>query len=138
MELAPEGFARRRRRGRPDQRVEHPLFRRQLGLGLDVLALARLCQRNGDLDEIADDLLDVAPDIADLGELGRLDLEERRAGKFRRARRAISVLPQPVGPIIRMFFGITSSRIGEPSRSRRQRLRKAMATALFASAWPTM
>ena len=26
------------------------------------------------------------------------------------SRRAISVLPTPVGPIIRMFFGITSSR----------------------------
>ena len=34
------------------------------------------------LDQIAHDLLDVAADIADLGELGRLDLEERRAGKL--------------------------------------------------------
>ena len=36
-----------------------------------------------DLDEVADDLLDVAADIADLGELGRLDLEERRLGELR-------------------------------------------------------
>ena len=37
-----------------------------------------------------------------------------------------------------MFFGITSSRIGEVSRSRRQRLRSAIATARLASFWPTM
>jgi hypothetical protein len=47
-------------------------------------------------------------------------------------------LPQPVGPIIRMFFGITSSRIGETSLSRRQRLRSAIATARLALPWPTM
>ena len=35
-----------------------------------------------DLDEIAHDLLDVAADIADLGEFRRLDLEERRAGEL--------------------------------------------------------
>src|SRR5215470_2767320 len=53
-------------------------------------------------------------------------------------RRAISVLPTPVGPIIRMFFGITSSRISGASCWRRQRLRSAIATARFASPWPTM
>src|SRR4051812_5085328 len=50
----------------------------------------------------------------------------------------ISVLPTPVGPIIRMFFGITSSRIWPSSCWRRQRLRKAMATARLASFWPMM
>jgi hypothetical protein len=44
------------------------------------LALAHLGDR--DLDEIADDLLDVAADIADLGEFGGLDLDERRAGEL--------------------------------------------------------
>src|SRR5262249_20211974 len=39
----------------------------------------------GDLYEIAHDLLDIAADIADLGELGRLDLEE---GRLRQARQA--------------------------------------------------
>mmetsp|Transcript_34225 Transcript_34225/g.87541 ORF Transcript_34225/g.87541 Transcript_34225/m.87541 type:complete len:356 (+) Transcript_34225:913-1980(+) len=53
-------------------------------------------------------------------------------------RRAISVLPQPVGPIIRMFFGTTSWRRSSWSRMRRQRLRSATATAFFASAWPMM
>src|SRR6476646_1677888 len=37
-----------------------------------------------------------------------------------------------------MFFGSTSSRSRSSSCSRRQRLRKAMATARLASAWPTM
>ena len=61
-----------------DQRVEHALLGGELGLGLDLLAqpLARHADR--DLDQVAHDLLDVAADIADLGELGRLDLEERR------------------------------------------------------------
>jgi len=53
-------------------------------------------------------------------------------------RRAISVLPTPVGPIIRMFFGITSLRISSLSCIRRQRLRRAMATARLAACWPTM
>src|SRR6476620_12695926 len=54
------------------------------------------------------------------------------------SRREISVLPTPVGPIIRMFFGITSSRIWPSSCWRRQRLRSAIATARLASFWPMM
>ena len=54
----------------------------------------------------------------------------------RASRRAISVLPTPVGPIIRMFFGVTSSAISGGSRCRRMRLRSAMATARLALAWP--
>jgi len=53
-------------------------------------------------------------------------------------RRAISVLPTPVGPIIRIFFGVISSRIDSSVALRRQRLRSATATAFLASAWPTM
>src|SRR5688572_33201394 len=54
------------------------------------------------------------------------------------SRRAISVLPTPVGPIIRMFFGVISLRSGSLICARRQRLRSAMATARFASCWPMM
>src|SRR5947209_19603929 len=54
------------------------------------------------------------------------------------SRRAISVLPTPVGPIIRIFFGSTSSRKDRVSWSLRQRLRSAIETARLASAWPTM
>src|ERR1700730_15747825 len=53
-------------------------------------------------------------------------------------RREISVLPTPVGPIIRMFLGCTSSRSFSSSCRRRQRLRNAMATARLASFWPMM
>src|ERR1700674_1833298 len=56
----------------------------------------------------------------------------------RASRREISVFPTPVGPIIRMFFGSTSSRSLSSSLSRRQRLRSAIATARLASAWPMM
>ncbi len=55
----------------------------------------------------------------------------------RASRRAISVLPTPVGPIIRMFFGATSSAISGASFWRRTRLRSAIATARFAFRWPT-
>src|ERR1700712_2444042 len=54
------------------------------------------------------------------------------------SRRAISVLPTPVGPIIRMFFGVISPRIGSSTCWRRQRLRSAIATARLAALWPTM
>src|SRR5512132_3487972 len=53
-------------------------------------------------------------------------------------RRAISVLPTPVGPIIRMFFGVISARIDSSTCWRRQRLRSAIATARLALPWPTM
>src|SRR6185295_4394317 len=54
------------------------------------------------------------------------------------SRRAISVLPTPVGPIMRMFFGVISVRSGSATCERRQRLRSAIATARFASSCPTM
>src|SRR5690606_19684185 len=53
-------------------------------------------------------------------------------------RRAISVLPTPVGPIIKMFFGVISECRGSAICARRQRLRNAIATASFASFCPTM
>jgi hypothetical protein len=53
-------------------------------------------------------------------------------------RRAISVLPLPVGPMrIRLLLTI-SGRSASGARCRRHRLRRAMATAFFASACPTM
>ena len=54
----------------------------QMGAGLDVLAHLVARQADRRLDQIAHDLLDVAADIADFGELGRLDLDERCAGKL--------------------------------------------------------
>jgi hypothetical protein len=77
-----KGFPGRRARAGTDQRVEHALLGGELGARMHVLALAFAYLRDRDLDEIADDLLDIAPDIADLGEFGGLDLDERRAGKL--------------------------------------------------------
>ena len=48
----------------------------------------------------------------------------------------ISVLPIPVGPIIKIFFGRTSSLISSGNCWRRQRFLNAMATDFFASSWP--
>src|SRR3546814_13304722 len=42
-------------------------------------------------DEIARDLLDVAADIAHFGELGRLDLDERRIGELRQTPRNLGL-----------------------------------------------
>src|SRR5258706_245991 len=60
------------------------------------------------------------------------------ASASRARRRAISVFPTPVGPIIRMFFGVISWRSGSATCCLRQRLRSAIATARFARSWPTM
>ena len=49
----------------------------------DRLAAPLALQPDRFLDQVAGDLLDVAADIADLGELGRLDLDERRVGELR-------------------------------------------------------
>src|SRR4051794_21520711 len=60
------------------------------------------------------------------------------ASASRASRRAISVLPTPVGPIMRMFFGVISPSIDSSTCWRRQRLRSAIATARLAPLWPTM
>ena len=68
-----------------DQGGQHPLFRRQLRLGrhLDAHALPR--HVNGVIQQVADDAFDVAADIADLGELRRLQLDEGRLRQLRQA-----------------------------------------------------
>src|SRR5207253_4553514 len=60
------------------------------------------------------------------------------ASASRARRRAISVLPTPVGPIMRMFLGVISPRNLSSTCWRRQRLRRAMATARLAAFWPTI
>ncbi len=87
VELAGAQFLAERIAGRgtgigADQRIEHAIFGGELGAGLDILALALAGLRDRDLDQVADDLLDVAADIADLGEFGGFDLDERRAREF--------------------------------------------------------
>jgi hypothetical protein len=83
--MPPEDWVSIPRRGAgpgPDQGVEHPILGGKLRPRLHVLALAFAGLRDRDLDEIADDLLDIAADITDLGEFCRLNLDEGRAGEF--------------------------------------------------------
>jgi hypothetical protein len=96
------------------------------------IRLARLL--DGHFGQIADDGVHILAHIAHFGELGGLDLDEGRIGQPAR-RRAISVLPTPVGPIIRMFLGVISWR--SPRHLLAARLRRNGHGALGAC-WPTM
>src|SRR5206468_2176722 len=58
---------------------------------LDVLAFAFAGLRDRDLNEIADDLLDIAADIADFREFGGLDLDEGSAGELCKAPRDLGL-----------------------------------------------
>ena len=78
-----KAFPRRRLGGGTDQGVEHPVLGGELRARLDALAAAFLDEADRHLDEIAHDLLDVAADIADLGEFRGLDLQEGRVGEPR-------------------------------------------------------
>jgi hypothetical protein len=95
VELArAQGFAERiaRRSTRlADQRIEDAFLGAIFRLGLDFAAAALTDLGDADLQEIANDLLDVAPDIADLGELGGLDLDERRAREPREPARNLGL-----------------------------------------------
>ena len=86
-----EILARGRRRLGADQGVEHALLGVLLGLRLHLLALGLAHQADADLDQVAHDGIDVAADVADLGELGRLHLEERRAGELGQAARDLGL-----------------------------------------------
>ena len=74
-----------------DQGVDHALLGVELRLGLDLLALGVAHEADAGFEQIADDLIDVAADIADLGELRRLDLDEGRAGKLGEAARDLGL-----------------------------------------------
>ncbi len=76
---------------RRQQHVEHALLG-SVGGAVAHLARLRLARLlDGHLDQVADDGVDVAADIADFGELGRLDLHERRVGEPREAPRDLGL-----------------------------------------------
>ena len=120
-----------------EQEVEHPL------LGLGGRALPHLGELlaahhvDGRLHEVADDRVHVPADVADLGELAEASTFTKGLAESWARRRAISVLPTPVGPIIRMFLGVISAATSGGRRWRRIRFRSAMATARLAAPWPT-
>ena len=90
-QLLAEGIAGGWARCRTDQRIQHALFSGLLRAGLHVLALALAHLHDRDLDEVADDLLDVAADIADFGEFRGFDLDEGRAGELRQPPRDLGL-----------------------------------------------
>ena len=64
---------------------------RALGAVADLERLLLADHLHGDLGQVAHDRLDVAADVADLGELRGLDLEERRVGQARQAPRDLGL-----------------------------------------------
>ena len=134
--FAPDEAARRRARGSSASRMRSSARSsacvRTLGLGL----VAHLLDRG--IGQVADDGLDVLADVADLGELGRLDLDEGRVGQrapgAARSRSCRRRWGRSSG------CSSASPRCAAPGRScmRRQRLRSAIATARLAASWPTM
>ena len=77
-----ELLARRRPGVRAHQGIEHALLGVLLGLRLAPRLRSGLAhQADADLDQVAHDGIDIAADVADLGELGRLHLDEGRAGE---------------------------------------------------------
>ena len=74
-----------------NQHVEDALLGGVLGAGADLahLGLARLL--DGQFREVADDGVDVLAHVADLGELGRFDLDEGRIGEPRQPARDLGL-----------------------------------------------
>ncbi len=67
------------------QQIHQPILGIGLGAGADALAVLLLHQADGGLHQIADDGFHVAAHIADLGELGGLDLDEGRVHQLGQA-----------------------------------------------------
>src|SRR5690606_12805196 len=64
------------------QRIEHAFFRRLFSARPNFPALVFANKGKSHLDEIANDGLHVTPDVADLGEFRRFNLDERRVGEL--------------------------------------------------------
>ena len=64
--------------GGGQEQVEQPLLGQLARARPDLLLLLLAHHRDGELGQVADDRLDVAADVADLGELRGLDLDEGR------------------------------------------------------------
>ncbi len=76
---------------RRHQDIDDPLFRRIFSLGAH-LAHARFAGLlDADVDQVADDGVDIAADVADFGEFGGFDLDERRIRQFRQAARDLGL-----------------------------------------------
>ena len=81
----------RGRREWRQQQIEHPLLGRVTRLFAHLHQPLLLHHVDGQLDEVAHHGLDVAPHVSDLGELRRLDLDERRLREPREAARDLGL-----------------------------------------------
>ena len=75
----------------PDQSIDHPLLGIELRLGRHLFPLGVAHQTEPNFEQVADDLIHIAADIANLGKFGRLDLDERRAGELGQAPRDLGL-----------------------------------------------
>ena len=74
-----------------DQRIQHSFLGMQFSFGRDFLSHLFARHVDGNFYQIAHDLFDIAPDIADLGKFSCLDLEERSLCKARQASRDLGL-----------------------------------------------
>jgi hypothetical protein len=117
------------------QQVEQAIFGCLPGLRPQLFEALVAHHRNRQLHQVADHRLDVAADVADLGELRGFDLDEGRLGQTRQPARDLG-LAHPGGPDHQDVLRATSSARSLGSFWRRVRLRSAIATARLALCWP--
>jgi hypothetical protein len=90
-----------------------------------------------DVDQVAHDRLDVAAHVADLGELGGLDLEEGRVGELREAARDLG-LADPGRADHQDVLRRDLARSSLVELHAAPAVAQRHATARLASAWPMM
>ena len=81
-QLFAKHFARGRTRIGSGNGFYYPIFRRLSGLCPHIIAHLRARHRDGRINQIANDLLDISPHIAHFGELGCFNLYERGFRQF--------------------------------------------------------
>ena len=129
-------FVRRDRPRRRQQDVEQPLLGVLRRLRAHFLEPLLAHHVDAELDQVAHHRLDVAPDVADLGELRRLDLHERRLREPREPARDLGLAdagrPDHQDVLRRDLFGQLRREL-LPARAVSA---SAIATARFAFACP--
>ena len=82
FQLFAEHVARRLAGVHTGNRGNHPVLGRFLRPGFHILAHLFAGLGDGDIHQVADDLIDIPANIAHFGKFRRLNLEERRTGQF--------------------------------------------------------
>ena len=92
------------------QQIQNTLFGVLFRLVGDIVELLFPHHLNGNFNQVTNHRFNVAPDIPHFGKFGGSFFRNGEFDSLER-RRAISVLPTPVAPIMMMFFGMISSAI---------------------------